>query len=230
VFCAAQGFSPKPGSNELKSFAATQQDRGDDRGLARQIRDEFQALILVHPLCGPYDGVGQVFHIEFVKVLLGKHLFLDEEFVARDHSNSKVRLDMLGLFAPHLHLFLSCVLQQFLVVPERQHDVPDSKLPASALDAILVIDAFHEFTRADAILAGFYRALKPGGRLGVIDHSAPLGQKNTEYMERHHLLQENLIGEVAHSGLRLISFDADFAKPPGEAAYYFVVSKNPVNS
>jgi ubiquinone/menaquinone biosynthesis C-methylase UbiE len=99
----------------------------------------------------------------------------------------------------------------------------DPKLPASALDAILVVDAFHEFTRADAMVAGFYRALKPGGRLGVIDHSAPLGQKNAEYMERHHLPQENLIERVARSGLRLISFDADFARPPGEANYYFAV-------
>ncbi len=99
----------------------------------------------------------------------------------------------------------------------------DPKLPASALDAIVVVDAFHEFTRADAILAGFYRALKPGGRLGVIDHTAPLGQKSADYMERHHVPQENLIGEVAHSGLRLISFDADFARPPGEANYYFAV-------
>ena len=54
-------------------------------------------------------------------------------------------------------------------------------------DSILVDEAFHEFKNADAMLAGFYSAFKPGGRLGVIDHTAPLGLPPAEYMERHRL-------------------------------------------
>ncbi len=103
----------------------------------------------------------------------------------------------------------------------------DPKMPASSLDAILVVDAFHEFSHVDAMMAGFRGALTPGGRLGVIDHTAPLGLKPTEYMERHNLPQETLIEQVTRSGLRLISFDADFAGPPGEAHYYFAVFEKP---
>ena len=103
----------------------------------------------------------------------------------------------------------------------------DPKMPASSLDAILVVDAFHEFSHVDAMMAGFRGALKPGGRLGVIDHTAPLGLKPAEYMERHNLPQETLIEQVTRSGLRLISFDADFAGPPGEAHYYFAVFEKP---
>ncbi len=103
----------------------------------------------------------------------------------------------------------------------------DPMMPASALDAILVVDTFHEFSHVDAMLAGFRGALKPGGRLGVIDHTAPLGLKPAEYAERHNLPQEILIEQVTRSGLRLISFDADFAGPPGEPHYYFAGFEKP---
>jgi len=103
----------------------------------------------------------------------------------------------------------------------------DPKLPELSLDAVLVVDAFHEFTRADAMVAGIFRALKPGGRLGIMDHTAPLGLKPTDYMERHILPQEILIEQVTRGGLRLVSFDSDFAGPPGETRYYFVVFEKP---
>ena len=53
--------------------------------------------------------------------------------------------------------------------------------------------------------------MKPGSRLGVLDRSAPLGLKTADYMERHMLPQEILIDQVTRGGLRLVSFDSDFA-------------------
>jgi hypothetical protein len=46
-------------------------------------------------------------------------------------------------------------------------------------------------------------------------------------MERHNLPQENVIEHAARSGLRLVSFEADFAGPPGETRYYFAVFEKP---
>jgi predicted methyltransferase len=103
----------------------------------------------------------------------------------------------------------------------------DPNLPESSLSAVLVVDAFHEFTNVDAMIAGFFRALKPGGRLGVIDSTARLGLRPAEYMERHNLPQEILIEQVSRAGLRLVSFDSDFAGPPGETRYYFAVFERP---
>ena len=103
----------------------------------------------------------------------------------------------------------------------------DPNLPELSLDAALVVDSFHEFTHTDAMVAGLLRALKPGGRLGVIDHTAGLGLKPAEYMEHHNLPQETLIEQVARAGLRLRSFDADFAGPLGETRYYFAVFEKP---
>jgi predicted methyltransferase len=103
----------------------------------------------------------------------------------------------------------------------------DSKLPELSVDAVLIVDAFHEFTQPDAMMSGIFRALKPGGRLGVIDRTGRLGLKSTDYMERHMLPQEILIGQVMRGGLRLVSFDADFAGPPDETRYYFAVFEKP---
>jgi predicted methyltransferase len=103
----------------------------------------------------------------------------------------------------------------------------DPKLPDSSLDAILVVDAFHEFTNANAMTSAFYRALKPGGRLGVLDRTAPLGLKTADYNEQHHIPQENLIALATTVGLRLISFEANFSAPPdGDPSYYVIFEKS----
>jgi predicted methyltransferase len=101
------------------------------------------------------------------------------------------------------------------------------KLLSLSVDAVVVVDAFHEFTHPDAMMAGIAAALKPGGRLGVLDRSARLGMKPAEYMDGHRLPQEMLIDRVTRAGLRLISFDSDFAGTPDGTRYYFAVFEKP---
>src|SRR5688572_29119148 len=45
----------------------------------------------------------------------------------------------------------------------------DPKLPAGQLDAVLVVNAYHEFADYAAVLARVREALKPGGRLVLIE-------------------------------------------------------------
>ena len=101
------------------------------------------------------------------------------------------------------------------------------KLFSLSVDAVLVVDAFHEFKEPDAMMAGIVGALKPGGRLGVLDRSARLGMAPAEYMDGHRLPQEMLIERVTRAGLRLISFDSDFAGPADGTRYYFAVFEKP---
>jgi len=49
-------------------------------------------------------------------------------------------------------------------------DYDDPKLPERMLDAVLIVTAYHEMTEYEAMLAGMLKALKPGGRLVMIDH------------------------------------------------------------
>jgi precorrin-6B methylase 2 len=47
--------------------------------------------------------------------------------------------------------------------------VGSTNLPAGCCDAILIRDAYHHLTEPDAIIRSFAAALKPGGRLAVVD-------------------------------------------------------------
>src|SRR3954469_4415942 len=46
----------------------------------------------------------------------------------------------------------------------------DPKLPAAALDLILMVDVYHEFQQPQAMLRHMREALKPGGRLVLLEY------------------------------------------------------------
>jgi SAM-dependent methyltransferase len=45
----------------------------------------------------------------------------------------------------------------------------DPRLPAGALDAVLIVDTYHELENPDALLRNIATSLKPQGRVGVVD-------------------------------------------------------------
>jgi SAM-dependent methyltransferase len=45
----------------------------------------------------------------------------------------------------------------------------DPRLPQGALDAVLIVDTYHELENPDAMLRNIAVALKPQGRVGVVD-------------------------------------------------------------
>ena len=48
----------------------------------------------------------------------------------------------------------------------------DPKLPAGALDLIIMVDVYHEFTQPQQMLQHMREALKPGGRLALFEYRA----------------------------------------------------------
>jgi ubiquinone/menaquinone biosynthesis C-methylase UbiE len=48
--------------------------------------------------------------------------------------------------------------------------VDDPKLPPSSLDLILMVDVYHEFSQPQKMLRGMRAALKPGGRLVLLEY------------------------------------------------------------
>ncbi len=105
----------------------------------------------------------------------------------------------------------------------------DPKLPADSLDAVLTVDAYHEFREYEAMLAAIFRALKPGGLLAVIDHSGPLARPRSEYHNRHNIPAELIIEDAARAGFRLRFFDPEFARDgqraTGQANYLLIFEK-----
>lgn len=105
------------------------------------------------------------------------------------------------------------------------------KLPASQLDAILVVDAYHEMTKYEAMLQQMQAALKPGGRLVVVDR-APLKTRNRPRaaQAKNHRMAPELVEEELRKASYQISERRDqfINEPDEEAIYWLIVARRPL--
>lgn len=85
--------------------------------------------------------------------------------------------------------------------------VDDPNLPPAAVDVVLIVDAYHEFSHPREMLAGIARGLKPGGRLVLVEYRGedPL----VPIKELHKMTEAQAILEVEAAGLEWVE-TADF--------------------
>jgi predicted methyltransferase len=103
----------------------------------------------------------------------------------------------------------------------------DPHLP-NELDAVLIVDSYHEFREYDQTLQTIFRALKPGGRLVIIDGEAPADRLRTEYHRLHSIPAELVRAEVTRQGFvfkesRPGFYDAEYGKK-----MYFLIFEKPL--
>lgn len=78
----------------------------------------------------------------------------------------------------------------------------DPRLPARSLDAVLVVDAYHEIEERVTMLANIARALKPQGRIGVVDFKLDGTGPGPSPEER--VSPDVVVKDAERAGLRLI--------------------------
>lgn len=78
----------------------------------------------------------------------------------------------------------------------------DPHLPASSLDAVLMVDAYHEVEDRVSMLASLAKALKPGGRIGIIDFRLDGTGPGPDPDER--VSPDVVVNDATKAGLRLI--------------------------
>jgi ubiquinone/menaquinone biosynthesis C-methylase UbiE len=90
-----------------------------------------------------------------------------------------------------------------------QGEANNPHLEAGSLDAVLIVDAYHEMKEYEAILEQIQRALKPGGRLVIADYSdRPARSEPREVQtKKHFLLPELVREELIHAGFEIIKLD-----------------------
>jgi SAM-dependent methyltransferase len=103
----------------------------------------------------------------------------------------------------------------------------DPRLPTD-LDAVLIVDTYHEFREYDRMMQAVLRALKPGGRLALIDGEGPPGRPRTEYHRLHTIPAELVREEIASQGFvfkesRPGFYDAEYGK-----RMYFLIFEKPL--
>lgn len=79
-------------------------------------------------------------------------------------------------------------------------------LPASTIDAVLLLKTYHEVAKPVALLSNLRSSLRPGARVGIIDRSGN--------GEDHGVKSEVVIREAAEAGFKLLS-QSDFVKGDG---------------
>ena len=78
----------------------------------------------------------------------------------------------------------------------------DPRLPAQALDAVLIVDAFHEMADPVVMLRNVARSLKPQGRIGIIDYREGEGGPGPDPRER--FPPGVVVSQAGAAGLTLI--------------------------
>jgi ubiquinone/menaquinone biosynthesis C-methylase UbiE len=107
-------------------------------------------------------------------------------------------------------------------------EIDDPALPERSLDAVLIVDAYHEMTEYEAMLAGVYKALKPGGRFVVLDlvpsdSSAARGRQTANHRLGISLVER----EIREAGFEVIERDPRFTRSGRGSGQWMLVARRP---
>jgi ubiquinone/menaquinone biosynthesis C-methylase UbiE len=77
--------------------------------------------------------------------------------------------------------------------------IDDPRLPASSIDLALMVDAYHEFSHPREMMRGIYRALRPGGRVVLVEYRAE--DPDIPIKPLHKMSEAQARAEMSASGL-----------------------------
>lgn len=109
-------------------------------------------------------------------------------------------------------------------------ETDDPRLPAQSLDALLVVDAYHEMTEYEAMLAGIYSALKPGGRLVILDLVPSDGSTSRDRQVDRHRIEIDLVEqEVLAAGFEVVDSDPQFTRTGRGRGQWMLTARRPAS-
>lgn len=90
--------------------------------------------------------------------------------------------------------------------------VDDPKLPAGVLDSALIINAYHEIDRHESVLAALRRALKPEGRLVIVEpvRDSRRGRPRADQVRDHEIEPELVLRDARAAGFHIVGLQDTF--------------------
>jgi ubiquinone/menaquinone biosynthesis C-methylase UbiE len=88
--------------------------------------------------------------------------------------------------------------------------VTDPKLPASAVDAALFVDAYHEFDHPREMMENIVRGLKPGGRVVLVEYRGE--DPEVPIKPLHKMTEAQAKKEMAAAGLEFVKTYEDLPR------------------
>ena len=88
----------------------------------------------------------------------------------------------------------------------------DPRLPPAAIDAALIVNAYHEMTEYKAMLARLREALRVGGRLVIIEPIADSArsQPREDQTRRHQIAPDLVLRDVRAAGFDVLTLEDPF--------------------
>ena len=78
--------------------------------------------------------------------------------------------------------------------------IDDPKLPAESIDLAIMVDVYHEFSEPQKMLQRLREALKPGGRLVLLEYRAE--DPDVPILREHKMSKAQVKQEVEHEGFK----------------------------
>jgi ubiquinone/menaquinone biosynthesis C-methylase UbiE len=107
-------------------------------------------------------------------------------------------------------------------------DEGDPRLPLGQLDAVIILNSYHEMPRFKEVLLHIRESLKPGGRLLIVEPGPLLAeQTRADQIARHHISSKFVADEMAQAGFAILEQRDRFAQIPEANWYSLVVGQRP---
>lgn len=101
------------------------------------------------------------------------------------------------------------------------NDQQSTHLPAKSVDLVFLSDTYHHFEYPEAMLDSIQRALRPGGKLAIIDFRKEPGESSAWVMSHVRANRDEVVDEVTAAGFILIR------EPQMLEENYFLIFRRP---
>jgi predicted methyltransferase len=96
-------------------------------------------------------------------------------------------------------------------------------VPPDSLDAVIIHLNYHDLVglkqNTENVNAAVFKALKPGGIYGIVDHSAPAGSGATDTTTLHRIDEDFLIKDVEKAGFKLSGASSALRHPEDDRTW-----------
>ena len=111
-----------------------------------------------------------------------------------------------------------------VVKVSKPFDAPDLlPVPPDSLDAVIIHLNYHDMVgfklNRENVNAAVFKALKPGGIYGIVDHSAQPGANDTVTTTLHRIDEDFLIKDVEKAGFRLSAASSALRHPEDDRTW-----------
>ena len=104
-------------------------------------------------------------------------------------------------------------------------EIDNPRLPEGSLDAALIVNAYHEMTEHQAMLEHIRRALKPDGRLVILEPISPSrrSEPRASQTSRHEIAPELVMEDARGAGFKVAALEDPFSSHGGHGSEWLMV-------